>query len=59
MVDIVEIVRADVMVDIGDIVGIIDTVDSVDAVEAIWNNARLCYNQSQKRKSINQSPSWL
>ena len=30
------------------IVNIVDDVDIVDTVEAIWNNARLCSNLSQK-----------
>ena len=29
--------------------GLKKMVDIVDTVEAIWNNARLCNNQSQKR----------
>ena len=45
MLDIVEICHAIAMVDIVDIVDIDDT------VEAIWNNARLCNNQS---KNVNQ-----
>ena len=48
MLDIVEICHAIAMVDIVDIV---DIDDIVDTVEAIWNNARLCNNQS---KNVNQ-----
>ena len=54
MLDIVEICHAIAMVDIVDIVDIDDIVgiiDIVDTVEAIWNNARLCNNQS---KNVNQ-----
>ena len=63
MVDIVDVVDVGIVdiVDIDDIVGIIDTVDIVDTVEAIWNNARLCNNQSQKRQWLNDliSIMWL
>ena len=32
-----------------DIVDIVDIVDTVNTVKAIWNNARLCNNQSKKQ----------
>ena len=35
-------------IDIIDIVDNVDIIDIVDTVEAIWNNARLCNNQSKK-----------
>ena len=50
IVDHVSIVGNAVATDIVGIVNIVDDVDIVDTVEAIWNNARLCNNQSQKRQ---------
>ena len=53
IVDHVSIVGNAVATDFVGIVNIVDDVDIVDTVEAIWNNARLCNNQSQKRQWLN------
>ena len=48
IVDHVSIVGNAAATDIVGIVDIVDIIDIVDIVEAIWNNARLCNNQSKK-----------
>ena len=51
MVDFVVVVDIDIVyiLDIVDIDDFFGNFDTVDTVTAIWNTARLCKNQSQKR----------